>query len=356
MVTARYPPLIGGTEAHVADVSRGLVALDHRVTVLTLGPDVGRTHETNEDGVDVVRVPARRVWSDVYYSRELTRQIGRRRPDLVHVQGYHTLVAPLAMWTARRRRIPYVVTFHSGGHDSRFRRAVRPLQRRALRPLMADAAQLVAVSVHERQVFERSLRVAPWSIAVIPTGVDPAFTTTEHVDELGPLIVTVGRLARYKGHQYVIQALPHVRARVPDARLLVLGDGHDRQQLEALAVRLGVGDSVEFDYVPANARDQLARRLSHARVIAFMSSYESQGIAGYEAVAVGARVVIARGTALDELAPYPGVELIDREDVDELVEVLVRQLQAPRLPRRPDVPSTMVTSERLAALYRSALI
>jgi len=58
-------------------------------------------------------------------------------PDLVHVQSYHTLVAPLAMLRALLLRVPYVVTFHGGGHSLGHRNRARRLQRRFLRPCCA---------------------------------------------------------------------------------------------------------------------------------------------------------------------------------------------------------------------------
>ena len=356
MVTARYPPFMGGTEAHVADVGRRLVELGFQVTVLTTVPMPSELNRSVEGGVDIIRVPAHHLWSDVYLARHLARHVTEIAPDVVHVQGYHTFVAPVAMWAARRAHIPYVVTFHSGGHDSRVRRIARPVQRRLLRGLLADAQRLIAVSEFEQQAFARSLRVAPSSIEVIPTGVADAFAEVDRPELDGPpSIISIGRLVEYKGHHLVIEALPEVRKSVPSARLRVFGDGEWRSVLEDLVVRNGLKDAVEFAFVPAEDRTALAREIASARVAVFMSSYESQGIAGYEAVATGTRAVIAEGTALDELARYPGVHLIPRDDPAALVSALVGQLTARPLAQRPPVPRTSTTGAELAALYSEVL-
>ena len=81
--------------------------------------------------------------------------------DLVHVQCFHTFVAPLAMArSAAARGVPYVLTFHAGGHSSRLRNALRRPQLEALRPLLARAAALVAIADFEIERYSRMLRIA----------------------------------------------------------------------------------------------------------------------------------------------------------------------------------------------------
>ena len=107
--------------------------------------------------------------------------VRRLDADIVHCQGYHTLVAPLAMLTALATRKPYVVTFHSGGHSGRGRRPLRWAQNRMVWPLLGRADRLVAVSAFEAARFGSLLRVPEDRIKVIPNGanmeVDPAALT-----------------------------------------------------------------------------------------------------------------------------------------------------------------------------------
>jgi hypothetical protein len=111
----------------------------------------------------------------------------------VHVQGVHTLVAPLAMFAAARSRVPYVVTFHTGGHSSWLRSALRPLQWRTLRPLLAGADRLIGVSAFEAKLFEGTLGLPPWRFVVIANGSEPfggiAGTSTKWAE--APLILSV---------------------------------------------------------------------------------------------------------------------------------------------------------------------
>ena len=70
------------------------------------------------------------------------------------------------------RRIPYVVTFHAGGHSSRLRHRLRPLQLSLVRPLLARADRLIALAPFEIEHYATRLRVPPDRFALISNGSD----------------------------------------------------------------------------------------------------------------------------------------------------------------------------------------
>jgi glycogen synthase len=129
MVTPRYLPDMGGIETHVHEVSKRLGDSGHRVDILTT--DRAGTlpnQEVVSDGVQVQRVRAWPKESDYYVAPIIYQQIMRTQCDVVHIQGYHTFVAPLGMLAAIRKPAPFVLTFHSGGHSSPLRNALRTPQ------------------------------------------------------------------------------------------------------------------------------------------------------------------------------------------------------------------------------------
>jgi len=62
----------------------------------------------------------------------------------------------------------------------------------------------------------------------------------------GPLLVSTGRLTRWKGLHVLLDALPRVFDKVPDAGMVVAGEGEERGALERRAARLGIGEAVHF--------------------------------------------------------------------------------------------------------------
>src|SRR5512133_601095 len=223
MVTPRYLPFMGGVESHVHQVSQRMARLGWNVTVLTTDPHGDLAANERVDGVKIVRVRAWPENRDYYFAPDIYRQILNGNWDLIHVQSYHTLVPPIAMTAALRAKIPYVVTFHGGGHSSRLRHSIRTLQRLALRPFLARAEKLIAVAQFEIPLFSKELFLPRERFALVPNGAE--LPKVERIDpsKKEMLIASVGRLERYKGHQRVIAAMPYVLQRKPNARLWIAG-------------------------------------------------------------------------------------------------------------------------------------
>ncbi len=161
---------MGGIETHVYEVGKRLAAAGVAVTVLTTNPG-GRLPAREE--IDRVQIRRARAWPanrDYYFAPEIARVITRESWDIVHCQGIHTLVAPLAMFAAVRARIPFVLTFHTGGHSSRMRNAIRGIQWATLRPLLARAKTLIGVSTFEAEYFRRTLHLPADRFVVIRNG------------------------------------------------------------------------------------------------------------------------------------------------------------------------------------------
>lgn len=357
MVAPSFPPHRGGVETHVFEVGRRLAA-DPRWDVGVLTTDLQQRLPEREvmEGMRVERVPAYPRGGDLYWSPEVRRRLRRADVDVVHVQGYHTLVPPVAMLTARQAGLPYLLTFHSGGHSSRLRQAIRPIQIRMLRPLLRGAARLVAVSRFEADLFADRYGVGRRRIVTIPNGADlPPGSDPGPLPREPGLILSVGRLERYKGHRRVIDALPIVRARVPGVRLRILGDGPDEVELRQRAAERGVEDAVEIGGLPRQELPPLIRR---SPVVVLLSEYESHGLAVQEALTLGARVVVNDSSALAEVRDLPQVIAVSPDGPDAMVaDAIVRQLVADSVPSEaiPSLPSWDACAASLAAVYEEVI-
>lgn len=303
MVSARFPPQLGGTETHTSEVARRLARRGLDVTVLAT--DVDRRLPTVEGRgpLSVRRFPARPRSTDLYASPGLAREVARGGYDLVHVQGVHTLVPPMALAAAQRAGIPTVVTFHTGGHSGRLRARLRGAQWRALGPLLRRSDALIAVSNHEAALFAGQLDVEPSEIRLVRNGADPLPCADRAPEVAGtPLICSIGRLERYKGHQRVVAAMPDLLATAPDAHLAIVGRGPYERSLRRLASRLGVDHAVTVTAFDATDREGLGALVRSSDVVALLSDYEAHPVALLEALALGRKVVVAATSGLTELA------------------------------------------------------
>jgi glycosyltransferase involved in cell wall biosynthesis len=352
--TPRYLPERGGTEIHTHEVAKRLAARGAEVTVASTALRTPFSRESQDGPVRIVRVRAWPPNRDYYLAPGLARVIRQNQMDVVHCQGYHTLVPPLAMLAALTARIPYVVTLHSGGHSSPLRRRLRPLQAWLLRPLLLRARRLIAVSSFEAELFARRLRVPASVFDVIPSGADlPAAPAVP--DSQRPLILSIGRLERYKGHQRVIGALPEVIRACPGSRLRIVGTGPYERRLRELVDDLGLSDLVEIAPVPADRRSEMARLLQCAGVVAVLSEYESQGLAIQEALTLGRPLVVTEGTALGELERHANVRALPLHAGSDVVAAAIVELlrAAPSAP--PPLPTWDDCATALLQLYEETL-
>ncbi|MGI4763805.1 MAG: glycosyltransferase family 4 protein, partial [Janthinobacterium lividum] len=208
------------------EVGSRLAAQGHAVSILTADPTGTLPSKERIAGMDVVRVPSGPKGTDWCLAPGIYRHLmaSATRPDVVHVQGYHTFSAPLAMLGAIRARIPFVLTFHSGGHSSAVRRAIRAPQSVMLAPLARRAARLVGVSRFEADHFSRAMRIPREQFVVVPNGAGlPAVQANASTDE--PLIISLGRLERYKGHHRALEGFARLRGTLPSVRLRILETG-----------------------------------------------------------------------------------------------------------------------------------
>ena len=337
MVTARYFPYIGGIETHVHEVGRRLAGRGISITILTTAPHTSATPLPEEEVIEGMRIIRVRAWPpqrDYYIAPEMFSLIKDGAWDLVHCQGCHTFVPPLAMLAAKEANIPYIVTFHTGGHSSSFRNTIRSIQWKLLHPLLAHASTLIGVSRFEADYFRDLLHLPATQFAVIPNGATlPGLTQLPARTSAQTLIVSVGRLERYKGHQRLITALPNIREWRSDARLLILGAGPYEAALRKLAQRVGVAEHVEIRVVPAGDRSAMAEILSQAALVALLSEYEAHPVAVMEALALRRPVLVAETSGLRELAEQGLVRAITLHSSPEEVALAARQqIEEPIVP------------------------
>jgi glycogen synthase len=339
---------MGGVERYVANLSRGLVERGLRVTVLATDPLRIEPSQERVDGVEVLRVPAYPRNRDYYLSPELYRIVRRGRWDLVHVQSYHTLVAPLAMLAALRGRVPYLVTFHGS--------TLRRFQWPVLRPLLVRASRLVAIAPFEIDLYQRALKLPRDRFALIRTGIDlPSNGSGPRSDGRSkPVIASVGRLVRAKGHHRLIQALPEIIRHRPDARVWIAGSGPYEEELKRKARDLGVAEAVDIRGVPADDRRAMAEQLSRAALVVLFSDAETVPIAVLEALALGRPVLVTRSRGLDELADAGLVRAIPPDSgPNEISAAVIEQLDDPFVPAHLDLPTWDECAARHHELYSS---
>ena len=263
--------------------------------------------------------------------RALALRLWRRQWQRRDIALAYDLLGParLQAYLPASVRAPYLITLHG----LEVWRRLGWDRRRAL----AGAAVRFAVS---RTTLERARPFCP-GIAVDSTPVVPLAleerTPQGAVDapllqRLGRgFLLIVGRMAsgeRYKGHDQVLEALAHL----PDARLVVTGDGDDRPRLAARAADLGLAHRVVFTGFVSEAT--LAELYRRCAVFVMPSLGEGFGLVYLEAMRAGKPCVAARGSAAEEVLADGETGLLVRQDEMELARALRTLLASPEAARR----------------------
>ncbi|RZU24809.1 glycosyltransferase involved in cell wall biosynthesis [Streptomyces sp. BK239] len=297
-------PVDGGVARVVTDLARAQLAAGMRVTVAC--PESGLARDLRSLGADVrrweaTRAPGPSLPGEV---RRLGRMLTAVRPDLVHA---HSAKAGLAGRLAVRGRVPTVFQPHAWSFEA-VGGSTAALALRWERLGARWAHRLVCVSEAERTTGRRAGIAGHWS--VVPNGIDldrfhPAPVDTVRAallpdaDPAAPLVVCVGRLCRQKGQDVLLRAWDAVLRRLPGARLALVGDGPDGEELRSRAPESVVFAGSVADAVPW---------YQAADLVVLPSRWEGMALAPLEALACGRPVVVtdvdgARESMPSALAP-----------------------------------------------------
>ncbi len=244
---------VGGLERLVLDLASAGVEFGNRVTIVCVEGSGVLAAQAERAGARVISLdkPTGRRPDFIAKAESLLAELS---PDVVHT---HQLGAAYYLGLAAHRLgVPVVHTEHGNvfARAAQWGRAIRThLLLRRLRPAVAE---FCCVSSDIAAVLTRWWAVPRAVVSVVPNGIRVEATSNgdarrrvrESLDIPidAALVGTVGRLVEVKRQDLMIRAVARLSDRVAGLHLLLVGDGPDRAQLDALAQRLGVTDRVRF--------------------------------------------------------------------------------------------------------------
>lgn len=336
-VSERIPPLPGGKEVHVSELTRAQVAAGHRVRVLYAKGDGSKLDSSAEQIMVPGLLRGRQGLACTAAFASAAARSANRLPcvDLIHVHGDLTE----AWWLGRRARklsAPLVLTLH-GGLNPRYRRP----SARVFRGVSAFIA--IGNSVRDDLLC---CGVPESKISVMSSGLDfQLLARTAGVVREPGLIVSVGSLSPLKNVETIIAAviaLPsHFRI-----RLEIIGDGAQLPQLTALA-----GGSERVRFLGQMSRPDLYRRVAAADVFVMASKRlreKGEGVptALLEAMALGRTCIVSQNATPEAVvADAESYLTFDPSDPAALSELLSSVMSGER--RRFDEARVAAAVEHL---------
>jgi glycosyltransferase involved in cell wall biosynthesis len=317
-------PEAGGAELHLEEILLEAVRRGMRATWLASGFPGGAA-DSEHRGMRVVR---RGTWwnFNLIVPSVLRREFSRPAPDLV-VEDINKVPCFSPWWT--RAEVAAIVPHLFGAtayHEAPWPIALYVQLLEALIPHVYRRSRFLVISESTRDDLV-ARGIDRGRITVVHCGMDhDAYRPASPEAKLPrPTVAFVGRLRRYKGVDWVIRAFPRVLERVPEAGLVVIGDGPDHERLATLTQRSGSDHAVQFlGFLP---RAEKARRIQEAWVVVQPSPKEGWGLTVIEAGASGTAVVAADSPGLrDSVRRGETGLLVPFGDDSAMAEALVRVL------------------------------
>lgn len=296
MIIQGYFPRIGGAERQLAALAPFLAAEGVAISVLTRRYAGFKPFEMI-DNVPVHRlpIPGPVPTAALVFTAAAIPLLWRLKPNLVHA---HEMFSPATTAIAAKQALglPYAVTAHrSGPLGDVLRMQQRPFGKGRLERITKTADAFFTISHEIDQEFEQILGIEAQRRHYVPNGVDPekyhpvsaeaktALRRELNLPTEGTITLYAGRLSEEKRVRYLVETWPTIRAKHPDASLLILGQGPEEASLKAKT-----SDGVIF----GGAVHNVPPYLQAADVFVLPSIAEGFSVAMLEAMASELAVVI----------------------------------------------------------------
>lgn len=299
MFSDTYVPETNGVVTSIVSTARALRRRGHRVII------VGPAHpQGDEEHPDVFHL---RSTSFPFYPgfrlafplpAKLVAGLPHVPFDVIHAHTFF-FIGCLGAYLARMRRMPLFFTYHTRFEDYAHYLPVHQRITRAQavwlsREFSNRCDRVIAPSAGTGELLRSYGVTVPFSI--LPGGVDlesygPADVVPAAIANAGegPVLLSVGRLGKEKNLDLLLEAFAKFTGGWPHARLLIVGDGPHRTELEQRARTLALGDRVVF--LGAVEQRDLGPYYRNADLFVFTSITETQGLVIVEALAHGLPVV-----------------------------------------------------------------
>ena len=311
--TDAYPPFINGVSTSTFNLANALVARGHDVLVIAPKPTDGKLEQIG----NVLYVPG--LYLKKLYGYRLTniftnkpiKIIQNFKPDVIHNQTDFT-IGVLARRVAKKLKVPIVYTYHTSYEDYTYyvtHGIMDRFAKRVVRAYSKDLANRMTEFITPSDKTKEYMRLvgSDTYINVIPTGIDFSIFKQENIDmekakefkkEHGITATTkvflmVGRLAKEKSMDVSLKgfALYHQKHPEVDKKMLILGAGPAKEELELLCAELGISHLVNF--LGQVSGLEVPFYYSLADIYTSASITETQGLTFMEAMAAG-KIVLAR--------------------------------------------------------------
>ncbi len=341
---AHFYPCLGGYEKVIYELSRRLIEKGYEIDVITCSTEGASVNE-EVDGIRIYRLPSWDILGGTYpipkpiaATFKILFKLSRKRFDLVNTHTRFFSTSLLGLIFAKIKRTALVHTEHGARHSilsNKLIEAIGEIYDHTIGSLIIkSASRNIGISEAARDFLKH---LGAEDTIVIPNGVDTDVFRKVETDLAkslglnGAIVITfVGRLIYAKGVQDLISAFPMIKETIPNVKLLIVGDGPYRRQLEELTMETGWSKDINF--LGQKTREQITEILSVTDVFVNPSYSEGLPTSVLEAGAIGVPIVATDVGGTREIVENGKTGLLIKErepgQIAEAVSLLAGNKQA----------------------------
>ena len=321
-----FPPKwLAGTELATCNIARHLAKRGHDIHVIT-SLDKGLPEESIEEGFHIHRIssPEVRLLGFILFRLKIFFLLKRLNPDIVHAQGSGLGISGLLARKILKK--PYVIWWRAGGIQTRW---LHDKVRYRLMLKNADAVIALTEDMKReiRKVCNRNVFVIPNAIELSEfAGLSREKARRElQIDIDDRIMLFVGGLRSVKGVEFLIQAMSIVGRHYSKVKLLIVGDGKERQSLESLTRKLDLERLVNF--IGGTSHKNILGYMAASDVFVLPSLSEGFPNVLLEAMAVGLPIVATNVRGIPEIIKDgENGFLVDPKDAEGIAEKVLQFL------------------------------
>jgi len=355
-VTPLYFPNLGGIEVVVKQLSELLVEKGIDVVVYSIDLRSRTVEEEDVNGVLVKRFQP--LIGDPLYlpQTNFIKAVRNEKADVIHVHNVHTLLPTLTALAKRNRQKLLLQPHYHRFGQTIIRNFLLRIYRNSLDKLVFPRTRFVIVnSSHEESMIKEDFPHCS-NIVLIPQGIQlTELKAVKWRPEKEKRILSVGVLRRQKNIDRLLEAFAYLvkEKEGEQFKLVIVGDGPERERLISSTRKIGVEGFVEWKH--SLSRQELLAEYARARVFVSLSTLESFGRVMYEAILIGVPTVVPIFGATANLVEKGLVEGIGSLDPKVIANTILRAAEKPPV-KNAEIPETFLTwdeyTERILELYQ----
>lgn len=292
-----FYPLRGGIEHRMHDTAKLLTEKGHEVTILTSRLPGTEAEEITEDGYRIIRLESSYIniyKPPVVSSKNVLETLESLDADIVN---YNYRWAPSYSRDLRQYSGKKIFTYHNmWGEGIGIVGRLSEINDNAFRKTLSTFDHIVCVSDYVRNDLI-SRGIPQEDVTTIPSCL-PSFPDIS--DEEGDFILSLGRLVKTKGLEYLVDAMANV-----DGKLIICGKGPEESKLRKQISKLNLDDKVELKgYVSEEEKTFL---MSRCKFFVMPSLFESLGLAALELMSYGRPIIASDANGLPDTIGDGGV-------------------------------------------------